>query len=98
MAMRYIIRRTKPEDLTEIKREVSNLDAQLSKAGENFRRSIEVSYTPMRSAVYTFSTKKVDANWVWVCPSVELVAESEAGIFELTSKFKVEKPSHLIIT
>ena len=98
MSMRYIIRRTKPDDLTDIRRDISNLDTQLNRPGENYRRFIEVNFTPMRSAVYQFSTRKVNNAWSWVCPCIELVAENEEGMFSLTEKFKVAKPSHLIIS
>lgn len=96
MSMRYLIRRTHSEDLSSIRAEVADLDSQLEKPGDGFRRSIEVPYNKVRSAVYQFSTKKVGANWVWICPSVEVVAENEEGLFALLEKFKVEKPSHLI--
>jgi hypothetical protein len=96
MAMRYIIRRQNTEDLADIRREVSNLDSQLEKPGESLRRAVEVAYSPVRSAVYQFSTKKVGTNWVWICPCIELVAENEEGLFNLLEKFKVEKPSHLL--
>jgi hypothetical protein len=95
MSMRYIIRRSKPEDLTEIKREVSDLDKQLDKPLENYRRAVEVTYSNLRSAVYQFMTLKNGNEWVWVCPSVELVAESEEGLFALTDKFKADRPAHL---
>lgn len=96
MAMRYIIRRKNTEDLTDIRREVSNLDAQLEKPGDGFRRSIEVAYSNLQSAVYQFFTKKVGTSWVWVCPCIEIVAENEEGLFKLLEKFNVEKPSHLL--
>ncbi|NQW45668.1 MAG: hypothetical protein HQ462_09735 [Deltaproteobacteria bacterium] len=96
MAMRYIIRRQNTENLTDIRREVSNLDIQLEKPGDGYRRAIEVAYTPSRSAVYQFSTKKVGTAWVWICSCIEVVAENEEGLFTLLEKFKVEKPSHLL--
>ena len=43
MAMRYIIRRQNTEDFTDIRREVSNLDIQLEKPGDGYRRAIEVA-------------------------------------------------------
>ena len=96
MAMRYIIRRKNSEDFSEIRRDVSNLDSKLDKPGDGFKRSIEVSFSPVRYAVYQFSTKKTGATWTWVCPCVELVAENEEGLFKLLEKFNVEKPSHLL--
>lgn len=96
MAMRYIIRRKNSEDLSDIRRDVSNLDSQLDKPGENLRRTVEVTFSPMRSAVYQFNTKKTGTSWVWVCPCVELVAENEEGLFKLLERFNVEKPSHLL--
>jgi hypothetical protein len=96
MAMRYIIRRTHTEDLTDIRREVPNLDSQLEKPGDGLRRFVEVSYSPVRSAIYQFSTKKNGTSWTWVCPCIEVVAENEEGLFTLVEKFNVQKPSHLL--
>lgn len=96
MAMRYIIRRKNSEDLSDIRRDVSNLDSQLDKPGDGLKRAVEVTFSPMRSAVYQFSAKKSGANWVWVCPCIELVAENEEGLFKLLEKYNVEKPSHLL--
>lgn len=95
MSMRYIIRRSKPDDLTEIKREVPDLEKQLEKPLENYRRPVEVTYSNLRSAVFQFMTRKVGNDWVWVCPSVELVAENEEGLCALTDKFKASRPNHL---
>lgn len=96
MAMRYIIRRKNSNDLSDIRREISNLDSQLNKAGDGLKRAVEVSFSPLRSAVYQFSATKVGTNWEWVCPCIELVAENEEGLFTLLEKFNVEKPSHLL--
>jgi hypothetical protein len=96
MAMRYIIRRKNSNDLTDIRGEVSNLDSQLNKAGDGLKRAVEVSFNPLRSAIYQFSAKKIGSNWEWVCPCIELVAENEEGLFTLLEKFNVEKPSHLL--
>lgn len=96
MAMRYIIRRKNSEDLSDIRREVSNLDTQLNKAGDGLRRSVEVNLSPVRSIVYQFNSKKSGTTWTWTCPSIEVVAENEEGLFKLLEKFNVEKPSHLL--
>jgi len=93
--MRYIFRRPAPSDLNDLKSQINNLDTQLGRPGENFRREIRVPFTPMRYAQFMFFTKKVGTDWVWVAPSVELVAEDEAGLFALTEKFHIPKPSHL---
>jgi hypothetical protein len=96
MAMRYIIRRKNSEDLTDIRREVSNLDSQLNKAGDGLKRAVEVVFNNHQSAVYQFSAKKAGTSWVWVCPCIEIVAENEEGLFKLLEKYNVEKPSHLL--
>jgi hypothetical protein len=95
MSMRYLIRRPKPEDLTDIKREIANLEAKLDKPLENYRRSVEVNYSPLRSALYQFQTRKSGTGWTWICPSIEIVAENEEGLAAMTEKFKVPRPSHL---
>lgn len=103
MAMRYIVRRAKAEDLTEIKRDIPDLDAKLGQvgsdigtAGANYRREIEVILTPHRHLTYQFLPRKVGTGWTWVCPSIELVAESEEGLFALTDRVKAPRPSHLM--
>lgn len=96
MAMRYIIRRKNSSDLNEIRREVSDLDSRLSKAGDGLKRTVEINFSPLRSAVYQFSAKKEGTSWSWVCPCIELVAENEEGLFKLLEKYNVEKPSHLL--
>ena len=95
MAMRYVIRRSKVDEYAEIKREVSNLDDQLGHPAENMRRPIRVQFSPMRHVVYTFVSRKKGDAWIWVCPSLEMVAEDEAGLFALTEHFHVPKPTHL---
>jgi len=95
MAMRYIFRRPKPEDLNDLKSQIKDLDQQLGTAQDKARREIRVKYSHMRYAQFTFFTRKVGTGFVWVAPSVELVAEDEKGLFALTEQFNVPKPSHL---
>lgn len=93
--MRYIVRRQEPEKFADIQSFIPNLNEQLGAAGENCRRFIRVPFSSMRYAQYVFFTKKGAAGWTWVSPSLELVAENEKGLFELTRKFNLEKPAHL---
>ena len=95
MAMRYIIRRVKAEDLAEIKKDIPDLDKRLDKAQEHYKRSIEVGVDNLNHITYQFLTRKVGNDWVWICPSVELVAGSEAELFRLTDRFSLPAPSHL---
>jgi hypothetical protein len=95
MSMRYLIRRPKPEDLTEVKQRVKDLDTQLGKPGADFKRIISVSFSPLRSAHYQFSTRKVGADWIWVSPCIELDGEDEKGLFALTDLYHVPRPAHL---
>lgn len=95
MAMRYIIRRQKAEEFADIKTRVPDLDARLGAPAENLRNAIQVTFSPVRSAQYFFQTRKVGAGWVWTCPTIELVAENEKGLFALTKQFNVPKPAHL---
>lgn len=102
MAMRYIIRRTKSDDLSEVKRDIPDLDSKLGSvgadygtAGAHYRREIEVRLTPNRHLTYQFIPKKSGTAWVWTCPSVELVAEDDAGLFALCDRLKAPHPSHL---
>jgi hypothetical protein len=105
MAMRYLVRRTKVDDLTDIKRDVPDLDEKLGKigadigtAGAHYFREIEVRITPLRHITYQFQPKKNGTTWTWICPSIELVAEHEEGLFALTDRVKAPRPSHLMST
>ena len=95
MAMRYIIRREKAEDFTDIKAQFPNLGEKLGTAAEDFRNDLMVTFSPMRQAHYQFITRKTASGWQWICPTIELVAEDEKGLFALTKQFGVAKPSHL---
>ena len=95
MAMRYLIRRNKPEQIADLKKEIHDLDKQLGSPAADLRRYIRIPFSPMRHAHFTFLTKKAGESWVWTCPSIELVAEDEAGLFTLTERYGVAKPSHL---
>ncbi len=103
MAMRYIIRRTNPTDLNEVRRDVPDLDKQLGSigadigtAGAFYRREVEVRLTPHRSISYQFSAKKEGTTWTWICPSIELVAEDPHGLFALCDRMKAPHPKHLL--
>jgi len=95
MAMRYIFRRSTPENYADLRQQIPGLDAQLNTPAENLRRLIRVPFNTMRYAQYTFLTKKKENSWVWICTSIELVAEDEKGLFALTDHFKIPRPSHL---
>lgn len=95
MAMRYIFRPPHPESHTDLKQQIPDIDKQLGTPAADLRRHFRVPYNSMRYAQYTFFTRKKDAGWIWVCTSVELVAEDEKGLFALTDHFKIPHPSHL---
>ena len=95
MAMRYIIRRTKPEDLSDIKTQVSNLDSVLEKATDGARKTVPVTFNNLDYLTYQFQTRKVGTDFIWVCPTIELVAGDEKALFALTDKFKLPIPAHL---
>ena len=91
MSMRYIIRRSKPEDLGELQAKFLGLTEKLGPAGENFRRTVADSQSPMRCVNYRFMAHKVGASWQWICPSIELVGETESDLLALTQAFGVDK-------
>lgn len=93
--MRYIFRPSQPEDFSDIKKLIPNLEQELGTPGENFRRFLRVPFSPARYAQFAFLTRKAGANWQWIATSVELVAENEKGLFALTDQFKVPRPEHL---
>lgn len=93
--MRYIIRRQNPEDLSALKKDFPNLDSELSKAADGLRRTLQLSMSNLERVSYQLMTKKKGSDWVWTCPSVELVAENEQGLFDLLKRFSLPAPAHL---
>ncbi len=89
--MRYIIRRSKPDDLAELNSRFPDLTQRLGQPGENLRRSFANIISPLRSEHFKFVTRKTTAGWQWVCPSIELVGESEADLLVLTDSFGLKK-------
>lgn len=89
--MRYIIRRPKAEEFSDIAEKISDLSGKLGQPAENFRRTVSNTISPMRSVTYKFVAKKVENNWQWACPSIELVGETEADLLALTEAFGVQK-------
>ena len=97
MAMRYIYRRQKPEEWQDVRALIPDLDKQLGTALDNSKRFIKTSEPnrPLQYTQYTFLARKSASGPTWVCTSVELVAENEKGLFALTEKHKIPRPSHL---
>jgi hypothetical protein len=95
MAMRYIIRRSNPEDLISLKKDIPQLDSQLEKASDGLRRIIPVTLGNLDRINYLFLTQKKGTDWIWTCPSAELVAENEQGLFSLMERLQVQPPAHL---
>lgn len=95
MGMRYIIRRVKPEDLSELEPLLGNLEKRLGAAAINLRRQLKVHHTPLRTTTYSFMTRQTESGFIWVCPSLELTAESEKGLRELANKYNVRDFPHL---
>lgn len=102
MAMRYLVRRSNAEDLQELKRDIPDLEKRLGKvgsdygtAGAHYQRDIEVRISPDRYLTYQLMAKKNGADFSWVCPSIELVADDEKGLFALCDRVKTPRPSHL---
>ena len=89
--MRYIIRRPKSDDFSDVSAKFPDLAEKLGTAGENFKRTIGEIQSPMRSINYKFVTRKVGTAWQWVCPSIELVGETETDLLALTESFGLEK-------
>jgi hypothetical protein len=103
MSMRYLIRRANPEDLSEIRKHVPNLDEQLGDASlltgaqEGLRRPIDIRFSPTRAIQYSIFSKKTGEKHVWTCPSLELVAENEPELREMAKEYGVEDLSHLAV-
>lgn len=93
--MRYIIRRSNPEDLTTLKKDIPQWDSSLEKAADGLRRILPVTLNNLDRINYLLLTQKKGADWIWVCPSVELIAENEKGLFNLMARFSIEPPAHL---
>lgn len=102
MAMRYLVRRNNPDDFQDVKRDVPDLERQLGKVGSDFgtagahyRRDIEVRIASDRYINYQFIARKQGAELTWTCPSIELVADEEQGLFALCDRVKAQRPLHL---
>lgn len=102
MAMRYLIRRSNPEDFADVKRDIPDFEKQLGKigadlgtAGAHYRRELEVRIANDRCINYQFAAKKTGTETKWICPSIELVADDEIGLFALCDRLKTDRPSHL---
>lgn len=95
MAIRYIFRRLDADKLDGIEGQIPDLKEQLGIAGEDLRRTVTYRFGADRSAQYHFAARKVADGWKWVCPTVELVADDEQGLFGLTDHFGVQRPSYL---
>ena len=93
--MRYIIRRENSEDLASLKKEFPQLDQTLEKAADGLKRNLEISVSNLERVNYLFITKKKGTDWVWCCPSIELVAENESSLFKLMKQFSLPAPAHL---
>ena len=95
MAMRYLVRRDHPDDLAEIKQQVPDLEQKLGKADKELRRFIQVPVNAQRYLTYQFFTRTVGNQSTWTCPSIELVAENEKGLFALSERLRIPVPEHL---
>ena len=91
MSLRYIIRRQNPEDLSEVKKVDSQLENTLGPAGDNLRRFIQSNFNAAQYAVYHCMTVKRGESYAWICPSIELVAETQSDFMELTERFHVPR-------
>lgn len=97
MAMRYIIRRNNAEDLSDLQKKIEGLDTLLGTPADKLRRSIPLVLNPLRTIQYLFLTRKVGTNWVWVCPSIELIAENELGLLDVAQSLGVTELPHLFV-
>jgi len=93
--MRYIIRRSNPEDLTSLRKDLPQIEKSLEKASDGLRRIIPVALDNLDKINYLFLTQKKGTDWVWTCPSIELVADNEQGLFKMMERLSVEPPAHL---
>lgn len=96
MAMRYIVRRKDSADFADLKKQVPTLDQVLDKPGDNSRREVTLRVGPERHFTFQFFTRKTGTTYQWVCPSVEIVAENETGLFAMTDILGVGRPAHLL--
>lgn len=95
MAMRYIVRRSNSEELSDIKSKINDLMEKLGAPDVNMQRTVDLVLNGNKSLHYSFFARKTVTGFIWVCPSIELVSENESGLFELTDFLKVPRPSHL---
>lgn len=98
MSMRYIIRRKNPEDLEEIRGLVSDLNEQLGEANASVvaRHEIPHLISSTRRVVFGFIAQKKGDGYEWLCPNIELVAETEKDFRDLAQEFGVTDLSFLL--
>ena len=100
MSLRYLIRRSNAQDFNDIRTHVPKLDEELGDAGvlvgpqAGLHRSITVQLSPTRSLQYTFFSKKTEKGQEWICPSLELVAESETELRQMCTEHDVKNLDH----
>ena len=95
MAIRYLVRRDDASNLAPIEAEVTDLKTQLGDPEKELQRCVSVRLSAERSVEYHFVTRESGGAWAWVCPTLELAAEDEQGLFALVDKYQIETPSHL---
>lgn len=94
--MRYLIRRNMPGDLKELEGKIPSLKEELGPPTANLRRSLKVVLSSSKQLLYVVMTQKTDTGFTWICPSLELVAETEHDLREMAQEFGVsEKLGHL---
>jgi hypothetical protein len=91
MSMRYLIRRQNAAELSDVSSVFPDLEQRLDRPAENLERLLTHVISPARVVSYKFFTKKTGSGWAWVCPSVEVVGETEEDILALCEHFQVSK-------
>jgi len=95
MGMRYLIRRAKADDFSDLKGILGDIEKQLGTPGKDLRRNVKIVDTPHRHTLYTFMTRKQGEGFIWVCPSVELNAEDETSLLALAKKHNINDLPHI---
>jgi len=99
MSFRYLIRRPNPADFKQIRELISDLDQRLGSpdltAAAKLKTNIWHNFSPTQQVMFTFSAHKHEQGSKWTCPSMEIVAETEADFRQMAERFKIGNLSHI---
>ncbi len=89
MASRYLIRRSRYEDLADLQNYFGHLEERLGNPGPEKSRVLTRAFNTVRFAHFRCKTLQTPKGWVWICPAIEIEAEDDAGLKKLGQEYGV---------